>query len=64
MALLGTTTSSKIWNDKTKGALTGAGIGLVGGTLYAFFGETKYLPAMAIGAAAGGLISIIFIIKK
>ena len=48
--------------DITKGTLTGAGIGLVGGAMYAYSKEKKYSNCMLIGAFAGGLISRIFLI--
>ena len=48
--------------DITKGTLTGAGIGLVGGVLYAYFKDKKYSNCMLIGTFAGGLISRIFLI--
>jgi len=50
--------------DITRGTLTGASIGLVGGTLYAYFRDKKYINCMIIGTVAGGFISRIFLIQK
>ena len=49
--------------EATKGTVAGAAIGLIGGAIYAFFYQKKYLPSMGIGAVAGGVISRIFITK-
>lgn len=51
-------------SDISRGTLTGASVGLIGGVLYAYFRKAKYTNSMIIGALAGGLISRIFLIKK
>lgn len=48
----------------TKGTLSGALIGFVGGTLFAYFRKKPYLKCMVIGTFAGGVVSRIFLIKK
>lgn len=50
--------------DAAKGTVTGSVLGLIGGTLYAFFQKKKYMPCMLIGTVIGGAVSAAFLIKK
>lgn len=48
----------------SQGTATGAVIGLVGGALFAYFQQKKYLPCMIWGTLAGGLVTRLLLIKK
>lgn len=51
-------------SENIKGTVTGAMIGALGGGLYSYFRKTKFTRSILIGAAVGGLVSTIFLIKK
>ena len=54
----------KTFADITNGTVTGAGIGLLGGVLYAYFNKKPFVQSMMIGAVLGFAISGIFLIQK
>lgn len=56
-------TSKKLGNT-TGAVITGAVVGLLSGGLYAWFNNKKYLPWMLAGAAAGGILIRISLLKK
>lgn len=56
--------SSFTFSSMAEGTTTGAVIGLVGGILYAYFNQKKYVGCMIVGTVAGGIVSRLFLIKR